>query len=568
MKKKFVTEAVFYFIIPRLKFGSFLLFFISLLGSKTLVAQCTSTINTFPYSEDFETSQGGWTSGGTNNDWAWGTPAKAVITNAGSGNKCWITGTLTGSNYQLGERSYIKSPCFDFTNLANPQIVFRIFWESEQTYDGTNLQYSTDNEFTWNNVGSYYDKTDCLTQNWYNTETISNLSGLASTREGWTGNIQNTSGGCKGGNGSNGWKIASHCVANLAGKSNVIFRFTFGAGTSCNAFDGIAIDAFEIKNADTMTTDFTYTCNLNTVSFTNNSTQCPNTFLWNFGDKNNTSTQENPTYTFSGGGKYTVTLKATNSCGVSNTTSKEISIIEIHPTIQKPSCVGASDGAIFLAPPSGNSYTYLWNTNAADTLDSLTNILAGKYIVTVSATGLCGVVDTITLLNPDSIKYTALIKPSTCEKNNGKIVLTTNGGTPPYNYIWSDKTGNGNSIETVFSGSYIVTITDAKNCTEIDTLKVTDICNPELFFPTGFSPNKDGINDVFHPLYSEALSYYELSIYNRWGELIYSSKNPQEGWDGNYKNEAAPSGIYTYTVQYKFEKSTLKFDRGNITLVR
>ena len=99
-------------------------------------AQCGTTINTFPYAEDFETSQGGWTPGGTSNDWAWGTPAKAVITGAGSGHKCWVSGGLTTSFYNYGERSYVKSPCFNFSGLQYPMIDFLIFWDSEHTYDG------------------------------------------------------------------------------------------------------------------------------------------------------------------------------------------------------------------------------------------------------------------------------------------------------------------------------------------------------------------------------------------------------------------------------------------------
>src|SRR5687768_3313193 len=57
-----------------------------------LNAQCTGAINTFPFHEDFEMNDGSWIPGGTGSDWAWGNPDKPVITGAGSGNKCWVTG--------------------------------------------------------------------------------------------------------------------------------------------------------------------------------------------------------------------------------------------------------------------------------------------------------------------------------------------------------------------------------------------------------------------------------------------------------------------------------------------
>jgi hypothetical protein len=59
-------------------------------------AQC---ITAFPYHENFETSVGGWTTAGTNNDWVWGTPNKPVITAAGQGLKCWVIGGLNGASY-------------------------------------------------------------------------------------------------------------------------------------------------------------------------------------------------------------------------------------------------------------------------------------------------------------------------------------------------------------------------------------------------------------------------------------------------------------------------------------
>ena len=92
-----------------------------------LWAQC---ITAFPYHETFETSNGSWISGGTANDWAWGSPTKPTISSAAQGLKCWIVGGLNISSYNNGERSYVQSPCFDFTNLAHPYIHFSIFWES------------------------------------------------------------------------------------------------------------------------------------------------------------------------------------------------------------------------------------------------------------------------------------------------------------------------------------------------------------------------------------------------------------------------------------------------------
>ncbi|MER3464968.1 MAG: hypothetical protein C4329_11705, partial [Chitinophagaceae bacterium] len=170
----------------------------------TANAQCTGVINSFPYQEDFETSNGGWTTGGTASDWTWGTSVKPVIHTAASGTKCWIKGGLTSSHYNNNENSWLQSPCFNFTNVVHPYIKFNAFGETEKKYDGASLRYSIDGGTTWNLLGSYADSLNCPSSNWFNTQNITALG-----FDGWTGNIQTTSacnGGAGGGRGR--WVLA------------------------------------------------------------------------------------------------------------------------------------------------------------------------------------------------------------------------------------------------------------------------------------------------------------------------------------------------------------------------
>ena len=131
-------------------------------------SQCLPTINSFPYNEGFENSDGGWVTGGTLSDWAWGTPHKSRIISAGNRSKCWITGGLTNSFYNYGEASYLQSPVFDISSLQNPFISFKVMWETEQKYDGASLQYSTDCGNTWNTLGNVNDVVNCPNSNWFN----------------------------------------------------------------------------------------------------------------------------------------------------------------------------------------------------------------------------------------------------------------------------------------------------------------------------------------------------------------------------------------------------------------
>ncbi|MEZ6194838.1 MAG: hypothetical protein R3F20_03775 [Planctomycetota bacterium] len=192
------------------------------------VVNATAVINTFPYSENFEGGSAGWAVGGTTT-FALGTPANAVINAAASGTNAWVT-NLTGI-YNANEQGFIRSPCFDFSGLSNPWVSLSVWWESEFSWDGTNLQYSVDGGLTWANVGAFGDQ-----GNWYTDNTLNGNPG--GSMEGWTGRTLS-------GNGSGGWVTAQHSMLFLAGAPSVEFRLTFGSDGSVQD-EGIAIDDFMI----------------------------------------------------------------------------------------------------------------------------------------------------------------------------------------------------------------------------------------------------------------------------------------------------------------------------------
>ncbi len=191
-------------------------------------------LTTFPYFEDFENGSGGWISNGTNNSWALGSPAATVINSSPSGFNSWVT-NLTG-NYNNDEESYVIGPCFDFTNLAAPQIKMDVWWNAEFSWDGIVLQSSTDGGASWQNVGAYLDP-----NNWYTDNTIAGLANIAPAQEGWSG--RNSTG-----NGSAGWVLAEHDLNGLGGISGVLLRVAFGSDGSV-IDEGFAFDNVLIQDA-------------------------------------------------------------------------------------------------------------------------------------------------------------------------------------------------------------------------------------------------------------------------------------------------------------------------------
>ena len=73
---------------------------------------------------------------------------------------------------------------------------------------------------------------------------------------------------------------------------------------------------------------------------------------------------------------------------------------------------------------------------------------------------------------------------------------------------------------------------------------------PWLFIPNSFSPNNDGNNDVFYFRGRHILDF-SMKIYNRWGELLFETTNPNTGWDGMYNGKIVQDGIYTWKIEFK-----------------
>jgi gliding motility-associated-like protein len=427
---------------------------------------CTTPISAFPYAEDFELGAGGWTTGGLNNDWTLGAPSKPIISAAASGNSCWIAGGLAVSFYQYGERSWVESPCFDFSLLDFPIVSFQIFWETENQYDGGNFQYSIDGGTTWTNVGTNNEAADCFTQNWFNQSAITNLNSLVNVSKGWGGTSLPTAGNCLGGGGSGTWKLAKHCLKNLAHEPEVIFRFTFGSGTQCNDYDGIAFDDFRLEEAPQSIPSFTFSCTSSaSASFTDASTGCPATFSWNFGD-GNTSSVQNPSHTFSGTGIFDVMLVTGNACSAADTFLQSVTISDAIITGTDETCAGMNDGSASVSVNPPGNYSYSWNTVPVQSTPAATGLSAGTYTVTVSGNNSCGASGTVQLLT-STTTFSAIpsaIATSCDGVNDGRAILYAVNPSL-YSYAWN--TVPVQTADTAYGlapGSYTVTINGPGIC--------------------------------------------------------------------------------------------------------
>lgn len=178
-------------------------------------------------------------------------------------------------------------------------------------------------------------------------------------------------------------------------------------------------------------------------------------------------------------------------------------------------------------------------------------------------------------------KDTTIVRPITVFENTvlGKVDLGRDfsicGNAPielsnqyeePLNrvtYSWS----TGDSTETILidtMGVYTLTVSDL-NCSDYDVV-VIDTC-PDFGIPNAFTPNGDDINEVFR-VYSIGINEFELLIFNRWGQLIYQSKDINEGWDGTYKGNQCQQDVYVYKLIYRGLGLSQQQQVGRVSLIR
>ncbi|GAA4329797.1 PKD domain-containing protein [Flaviaesturariibacter amylovorans] len=438
-----------------------------LLAARAGHAQCNSTVSTFPYVEDFETNDGGWTTGGNFSDWVWGTPGKRVITGASSGSKCWITGGLANAVYNNDENSYLMSPCFDFSGLTQPYLNFRLFWETERKFDGASLEYSIDGGGTWQVLGSSADNASCPGNNWFNTQNVTTLG-----MDGWSGNVQPTA-PCPGGSGggSGAWVTAGRALSALAGEPVVRFRFRFAAGSRCNEYDGFAVDDIWIGNLQPLGAEFTFSCSSErTASFSPVTMGCGSTYTWNFGDpasgSSNTATGATAAHTFSAPGDYLVRMTATGSNGAIATATRNVRILGLSSVLLTPvRCNGGNEGRVQVVVNPAGSYNYSWSTTPEQTGAIGTGLPSGTYQVRVTGNGACAATASVLVNEPPAIVLDVLKEDARCGGANGKALIRSGGGTLPHSYSWSPVSSSTTSNESLLPGNYSVTVTDAQGCT-------------------------------------------------------------------------------------------------------
>jgi gliding motility-associated-like protein len=367
-------------------------------------------------------------------------------------------------------------------------------------------------------------------------------------------------------------------VASTTGTYTVTVTRT---SNGCTASDAVLISADTLRPVANAGTDKTLTCSVSSILLGSTAVS-GNTYAWSPATGLDNTALAQPTTTSTGNYVLTVT-KTANGCTATDA-------VTITQNRTPPAADAGSDKVLTCivknvvlgtAAIAGN--TYSWSPAAGLNTTAVAQPAAnttGNYTLTVTNTANgCSSTDAVTV-SVDTIRPAADAGPDQTliclNINETEQVTLGSASLPNLSYSWLPaESVSDNSIaqpNTNIPGIYVLTVTSNSNgCKSADSVVIdSEECFCDFYVPTAFSPNSDGVNDIFLPFINcDEFSGYQLSVFNRWGELVYRTADILTGWDGFYKNESQQVDTYIWVIEY-FDilrnKDILK--KGTVTLLK
>ncbi|SFT91671.1 gliding motility-associated C-terminal domain-containing protein, partial [Lishizhenia tianjinensis] len=249
-------------------------------------------------------------------------------------------------------------------------------------------------------------------------------------------------------------------------------------------------------------------------------------------------------------GVYTVIVTDANGCTISSTdTVSSSSNLAGYVTTEDALCYGENTGVANIVIESGNA-PYVFDWSSGDTTEMVSDLYAGSYSIMVEDSFGCELELFFNVGEPEDALSVDLYSPTLNDiynisqwgESDGSIQATAYGGTEEYYYEWS--TGeNTSDIYNLTADTYYITVTDANGCEVKSEIKLLQPM--ELEMPEGISPNGDNDNDYFVIRGIDAYPSNVITIYNRWGNVVYEQSGYNNEWEGhNNSGQELPDGTY------------------------
>jgi gliding motility-associated-like protein len=279
------------------------------------------------------------------------------------------------------------------------------------------------------------------------------------------------------------------------------------------------------------------------------------------------------------GGLHQLQLVATSNYGCASTPVVHSFTLSPKPAITAQALDGCIDEPVsFTSQQTDNATTITqWNWQFGDNQTSTQQnpqhmyTSSDTYNVQVSAVSITGCVS-------DMITIPLFINQASAYAGNDTIIIKdipfqlhgTGGGQ----YNWSPSLGLDNAAIAGPTAilqddiTYTVTVTTAEGCEDDDDIKITVFKGSAIYVPKGFTPNNDGLNDRLKPYYIGIKTLDYFTMYNRWGQTVFTTKDLSAGWNGIFKGEPQSTGTYVWVLKATDYVGKVYQMKGTSTIIR
>lgn len=365
--------------------------------------------------------------------------------------------------------------------------------------------------------------------------------------------------------------------------------------TSCNVKDS-ALMRIRVTT-DSIQVGFNFTrqsCNSLTFNFTNTSDILtaskpfgPKSFMWVWGDgsKNDTIPGFSPplAHTFPSVGSYNVRLVLidSNYCNLGDSSGLvNFQVIDQVKAGFSISSACAPD-TVKVKDLSTGALTYLWVSSDGQTstknLPGFTYTTPGTYSIKqyVYNSNSCNLVDSATqsfsVVGQPTAGFYYNPNPS---QENTPTRFTSTASSDVVKWFWDFGDGDTSALRDPIhqyikpaTNTVCQTVTNAAGCQDSVCIPVESLINVVNDLPSAFTPNGDGVNDVFM-VRGFGITKMTLRIYNRQGLMVFESRSPNIGWDGKYKGVPQPMDAYAWTLDVEYFTGESQRKKGDVTLIR
>ena len=309
--------------------------------------------------------------------------------------------------------------------------------------------------------------------------------------------------------------------------------------------------------------------------------------IWNF-DDGGSSTNVSPTHFFGDPGLYSVVLTVTteNQCTSSYTDTIRVyrtPVISI--TGRDTICINSSEAFAGMIAVPDSTIQWQWTFGNGSTSQeqnpSVVYSSAGDYNIQLIAANKLGCSDSAShAVNVVPLPTATPVTNPITIVSGGSAQINMNYTGPIVSYSWLPAQHldcaecpqpTANPQRTT---DYNVQVQDKYGCKNSGNVTVKVVCGDQNFFiPNTFSPNGDGVNDIFYLRGSGLFRINSLMIFNRWGEIVFEKKNlsindPLGGWDGSYKGKKAKPDVYIYQIEIVCGNGEIIKYAGNVALIQ